>query len=139
MDPHTQTFVLDRRDRAVVAALNLDQMSALVQVGDEIAVLPPAASRAVQALLAGLATGSAVHVIRAEGELTSQQAADLLDVGRADVMRLVERGILRTTSASSGRRRFSAMDVLDYRQQRAARLAALGQMTEAAEELGETY
>ncbi|MGB8862111.1 MAG: helix-turn-helix domain-containing protein [Ilumatobacteraceae bacterium] len=137
MDTHT--FVLDRRDRLVVAALDLDRVSALLQVGDEIAVLPPEANRAVRTLLAALATGAVVHVIRTDGELTAQQAADVLDVGRADVIRLVDRGVLRTTPSTSGRRLFSAREVLDYRQQRAARLAALGQMTEAAEELGETY
>jgi hypothetical protein len=34
---------------------------------------------------------------------------------------------------------FRARDVLDYRDQRAARLAAVEQMVEAAEGLGETY
>jgi len=139
MDLNPEAFVLDRRECVVVAALDLDQLSASVQVGDQIAVLPAEANRAVRALLSELATGSAVHVIRTDGELTAQQAADLLDVSRADVMRLVDRGVLLTNPATSDRRLFSAVEVLDYRQQRAARLAAVGQMTEAAEELGETY
>ena len=105
----------------------------------KIAVLPPEANRAVQTLLAGLATGAAVYVIRADSELTAQQAADLLDVARADVVRLVERGVLHAKPSTSGGRRFRARDVLDYRDQRAARLAAVEQMVEAAEEFGETY
>ena len=139
MGLHPETFVLDSGDCDVVAALDLDQLPTHVQVGDQIAVLPPNASRAVRTLLATLATGLAVHVIRADGELTAQQAADLLDVGLSDVMRLVDRGVLQTSPTTSGRRLFSAQDVLDYRQQRVARLAALGQITEADEELGLSY
>jgi len=86
-----------------------------------------------------LATGATVHVIRTDGELTAQQAADLLDVARADVVRLVERGLLRATSTTNGRRLFRARDVLDYRDQRAARLAAVEQMIKAAEGFGKTY
>ena len=139
MDRHPESFVLDRGESAVIAALELDQLSARVRDGDEIAVLSPEASRAVRARLAALATGATVHVIRADGELTAQQAADLLDVARADVVRLVERGVLRATSTTNGRRLFRARDVLDYRDKRAARLAAVEQMVEAAEGLGETY
>jgi acyl-coenzyme A synthetase/AMP-(fatty) acid ligase len=139
VDRNTETFVLDRGESAVVAALDLDQLSAHVRSGDEIAVLPPEAIRAMRTLLAALATGATVHVIRTDGELTAQQAADLLEVARADVVRLVERGVLRTTPTTSGPHRFSVRDVLDYREQRAARLAAVEQMVEAAEELGETY
>ena len=139
VDQHPETFVLDSGDCAVVAALDLDQLSAHVQVGDQIAALPPEANRAVRTLLKALATGSPVHVVRADGELTAQHAADLLDVGRADVVRLVDRGVLQTIPTTSGRRVFSALDVLDYRQQRAARLVALGELTVADEELGLGY
>ena len=139
MDLHPEMFVLDSGDCAVVAALDLDQLSARVQVGDQIVDLPAEANRAVRTLLAALATGSAVHVIRADGELTAQRAADLLDVGRSDVTRLVDRGVLRAIPTASGRRLFSAQDVLDYRQQRAASLAALGELTMADEELGLSY
>ena len=139
MDRSTETFTLDGGESAVVAALDLDQLSVHLQVGDQVAALPPEASRAVRALLAGLATGATVHVIRTDGELTAQQAADLLDVARADVVRLVERGLLRATSTTNGRRLFRARDVLDYRDQRAARLAAVEQMIKAAEGFGETY
>ena len=80
MDRHPESFVLGQGDCAVVAALDLDQLSVRIQVGDQIAVLPPEASRAVRTLLASLATGSAVQVVRNDGELTVQQAADLLAV-----------------------------------------------------------
>lgn len=139
VDRNTETFVLDRGERAAIAALDLDQLSVRVRDGDEIAVLSPEASRAVRTLLAALATGATVHVIRTDGELTAQQAADRLDVARADVVRLVERGVLRAATTTNDRLLFKARDVLDYRDKRAARLAAVQQMVEAAEELGETY
>ncbi len=139
MDLHPEMFVLDSGDCAVVAALDLDQLSARGQVGDQIVDLPAEANRAVRTLLEALATGSPVHVVRTDGELTAQQAADLLDVGRADVMRLVDRGVLRTIPTTRGRRLFSAQDVLGYRKQRAVRLAALGELTVADEDLGLSY
>ena len=139
VDRSTETLTLDGGESAVVAALDLDKLLVHLQVGDQVAALPPEASRAVRALLAGLATGATVHVIRTDGELTAQQAADLLDVARADVVRLVERGLLRATSTTNGRRLFRARDVLDYRDQRAARLAAVEQMIKAAEGFGKTY
>ena len=137
MHLHPDTFVLDSEDCAVVV-LDPDQLSAHVQVGDQIVDLPAEANRAVRTMLAALATGSAVHVIRADDELTAQQAADLLDVGRSDVVRLIDRGVLRTIP-TTGRRLLSAHDVLDYRQRRAARLAALGELTVPDEELGLSY
>ena len=61
-----------------MASLDSEQSSVSVRVGDETVVLPENANRAVRSLLRDLATGVPVHVIPADAELTTQQAADLL-------------------------------------------------------------
>ncbi len=101
-----EVFVLGEPDRVVVASIDSEQSSVSVRVGDETVVLQADASRAVRALLRDLATGVPVHVVPLDAELTTQQAADLLEL-------------------SSSRR--------------ATKLAALGELTEAGEELGLSY
>ena len=79
-----------------------------------------------------------MHVVPADAELTTQQAADLLGLSRTYVVRLIDQGSLPGHMAGS-HRRLRASDVLAYREHRASKLAALGELTEADEELGLSY
>jgi len=133
-----EVFDLDERDRLVVASLDSEGSSVSVRVGDETVVLPDDASRAVRSLLRDLASGVPVHVIPADAELTTQQAADLLGFSRTYVVRLVDQGSLPAHLAGS-HRRLLASDVLLYRERRAGKLAALDELTDADEELGLSY
>lgn len=133
-----EVFDLEERDRVVVAALDSEQSLVSIQVGDETVVLPENANRAVRSLLRDLATGVPVHVIPADAELTTQQAADLLGLSRTYVVRLIDQGSLPAHMAGT-HRRLLASDVLSYRERRASKLAALGELTEADEELGLSY
>jgi len=100
--------------------------------------LPPAAGRAVLALLEELAAGSAVHLVPADAELTTQQAADLLGISRTYVVRLIDDGKLPAHLVGTHRRLRSA-DVLAYRAQRSERLAAARAVTEADIAAGVPY
>jgi len=123
----SEVFDLEERDRVVVASVDSEQSSVSVRVGDETVMLPENANRAVRSLLRDLATGVPVHVIPADAELTTQQAADLL-------------GLSRMPAHMAGtHRRLLASDVLAYRERRASKLAALGELTAADEELGLSY
>ncbi len=133
-----EVFDLAERDRVVVASLDSEQSSVSVRVGDETVVLPDDANRAVRSLLRDLATGVPVHVIPADAELTTQQVADLLGLSRTYVVRLIDQGSLSAHMAGT-HRRLLASDVLAYRERRASKLAALGELTEADEELGLSY
>lgn len=133
-----EVFVLGEPDRVVVASIDSEQSSVSVRVGDETVVLPADASRAVRALLRDLASGVPVHVVPLDAELTTQQAADLLELSRTYVVRLIDQGSMPAHMAGT-HRRLLARDVLAYRQRRATKLAALGELTEAGEELGLTY
>jgi conjugative relaxase-like TrwC/TraI family protein/excisionase family DNA binding protein len=133
-----EVFGLEEHDRVVVASVDSEQSSVSVRVGEEMVVLPDDASRAVRSLLRDLATGVPVHVIPADAELTTQQAADLLGLSRTYVVRLVDQGSLSAHLAGT-HRRLLASDVMAYRDRRATKLAALGELTEAEEELGLSY
>ena len=136
--PKLARAFVDGQDRAVVASLDSETSSVSVRVGDETVVLPENANRAVRSLLRDLATGVPVHVIPADAELTTQQAADLLGLSRTYIVRLIDQGSLPAHMAGT-HRRLSASEVLAYRERRASKLAALGQLTEADEELALSY
>jgi len=68
----------------------------------------------------------------------SAARADLLGLSRTYVVRLIDQGSLPAHMAGT-HRRLSASAVLAYRDRRASKLVALGELTEADEELGLSY
>jgi excisionase family DNA binding protein len=95
--------------------------------------LPAAAVRLLGALLTELAKGNAVTLMPHHAELTTQEAADLLNVSRPFLVSLLENGQLPHHKVGRHRRvRFA--DLMTYKQRRDAEseaglreLAALSQ------------
>jgi excisionase family DNA binding protein len=100
---------------------------------DEPVVLPAAAVRLLGALLTELAKGNAVTLMPHHAELTTQEAADLLNVSRPFLIGLIETGQLPHHKVGTHRRvRFS--DLMTFKRLRDAEsetalseLAALSQ------------
>jgi excisionase family DNA binding protein len=100
---------------------------------DEPLVLPAAVVRLLGALLTELAKGNAVTLMPHHAELTTQEAADLLNVSRPFLVGLLESGQLPFHKVGTHRRvRFS--DLMIYKRRRDAEseealreLAALSQ------------
>jgi excisionase family DNA binding protein len=83
-----------------------------------------------------LVIGNGVSILPAEMELTTQRAADLLNVSRPHVIDLINRGELPHHLVGT-HRRLRLADVLAYRARRdAVRRAALDELTRDAEEDG---
>ncbi len=76
--------------------------------------LPPTVASLLMDILKQTAAGNAVTLVPVEAEITTQQAADLLNVSRPFVVGLVENGTLPARMIGK-HRRLSLRDVLAYK------------------------
>ena len=97
--------------------------------GEDVTIsLPPAAARPLLDLLADLAEGRVVSVADADEELTTREAAELLNVSRPYLTRLLKEGEIPSHKVGSHHRVYRR-DVLAYKRRR------LEQSEEAMQEL----
>ncbi len=101
--------------------------------------LPTSAVRLLVDILAELAEGNAVKVIPVHAEVTTQEAADLLNVSRPHVVKLLETGELPFHKTGKHRRiRFA--ELMAYKAKRDAHSkAAMVELAKQAQELGMGY
>ena len=107
--------------------------------GTESFELPPAAVILLADMLAQIAAGNAVSVVPVHAELTTQQAADMLNISRPFLVSLLERGDLSFHKVGT-HRRVRYRDLVAYkRQKQEARHRALDELVHQAQELGLGY
>jgi excisionase family DNA binding protein len=113
----------------------------LLDGGDEAEAIPvpTSALRLFLHLLTEMAQGNAVTLIPTHAELTTQQAAALLNVSRPYVVKLLDEGKIPSRAVGKYRRvRFD--DLMSYKQKDdEARAKILDQLTAEAQELGMGY
>lgn len=98
--------------------------------------VPASVVRVLAEVLDHARRGEPVRVIAEEEEITTQQAADLLNVSRPYLVGLVDRGEIPSRKVGS-RRRLKLADVLLYREvDQARRLKAVDALAAEAQELG---
>lgn len=104
--------------------------------GDDALVIPRAAMVMFAQILALLASGQGVQIFPDVAELTSQQAADFLNVSRPYLIALLEAGQIPCRMVGSHRRiRFE--DLREYRRRDdLKRRKAADELTQLSEELG---
>lgn len=104
--------------------------------GNDIIVVPRAATVMLAQILALLASGQGVQIIPDAAELTTQQAGDFLNVSRPFLIGLLESGEIPYRMVGTHRRiRFE--DLREYRRRDdLKRRQAAGELTQASEELG---
>lgn len=105
----------------------------------EVVEIPTFALRLLGDILSELALGNAVKVVPIHAELTTQEAADILNVSRPHLVKLLDQGALPHTKTGRHRRiRFA--DLMTYKQQRDhASREAMDELAAQAQELGMGY
>ncbi len=98
--------------------------------------LPPVVARLLMDVLKETAAGKAVSLVAVEADVTTQQAAAILNVSRPFVVGLIDKGLLPARMVGN-QRRLPLRDVLAYKaDNRARRHEALDEMTALDQKLG---
>ncbi len=102
-------------------------------------VLPSAAVHLLQGILREMSQGHAVTLIPVRAELTTQQAADLLNVSRPYLVSLLEAGVIPYRKIGT-RRRVLFEHLMTYKKSEdSKRLETLNELARQAQELGLGY
>jgi excisionase family DNA binding protein len=103
---------------------------------EETVEVPVAAFRLLTDILTEMARGNAVTLIPVHAELTTQEAADLLNVSRPYLIDLIEKGQIPHRKVGT-HRRILFQDLMAYKQKTdVARLKALEELSALDQELG---
>ncbi len=132
----------DERKEIVSFERSLDRLEAqqarLVGPDGNAMILPEPLYRVLSEAAHQLAAGNGVAILPYGQELTTQQAADLLNVSRPHLVGLLEADAIPFHKVGTHRRVY-LKDLLDYKRRRdAERRGALQAMVDEAQELG-TY
>lgn len=120
MEREVQAAIEGQRALAAFLATHFETQH--IQIFDEqneahTVELPTSALRLLVDILAELAAGNAVKVVPVHAELTTQEAADLLNVSRPHLVKLLESGELPYHKTGKHRRvRFA--ELMDYKGKR---------------------
>lgn len=107
-----------------------------VEENDDVLVLPRAAVELFAQILAYMAAGHGVSVVPADAELTTQQAADLLNVSRPYLIGLLEAGEIEYRKVGK-HRRIKAASLVDYmRNDDQRRRRAADELSALTQEMG---
>lgn len=126
---------LERLDALLRAASDAHPLTLLSPDGDA-APLPTSISHALRQIVQYLAQDKTVTMVPIAKDLTTQQAADILNVSRPYLVKLLEDGEIPFTRTGA-HRRVLLDDLLAYKQRRdAERRAGLAQLTQMSQEFG---
>ena len=98
--------------------------------------IPAVAFRLLVNILTQMAKGNAITLIPVHAELTTQEAADLLNVSRPYLIKLLDNGAI-DHQMTGNRRKIRFCDLMDYKRKSLQdRSKALDELAELSEELG---
>jgi excisionase family DNA binding protein len=106
---------------------------------EESISIPVTAFRLLNSILTEMAKGNAVTLIPVHAELTTQQAADILNVSRPFLIEQLEKGVIPCRKVGT-HRRVMFKDLMEYKQTMDHnRLKALEELSVIDQELGLGY
>lgn len=112
----------------------------LLSAGRDPVELPRSVYELLVRVVRELADGNAVTVLPVHAELTTQEAADLLNVSRPYLIGLLDDRVLPCTRTTGNHRRLRLADVLAFKHVRdTERRTALDEMSGEADRLGLRY
>ena len=110
-----------------------------VRAGDEDAIVPKEAFELLLEILGQMANGNAVTIVPVHAELTTQQAADFLNVSRPFLIGLLESGKMPFRKVGT-HRRILFNDLLSFKHQDAEfRSRVIDELAEQAQQHGMGY
>jgi excisionase family DNA binding protein len=110
-----------------------------VKIDQKYVMLPKKALKALNIIMKNIAEGKGVYVYSSDSELTTQEAADILNVSRPHLVKLLEEGVIPHKKVGT-HRRILIDDVHKYENQlRELREQNLNFLAEQAQELGLGY
>ena len=141
--PEIRPIAVSEEERAEMAALagtpagELRLEAKLIGPHGEELALPPSLATLLQQAAQSLLQGETVTVVSVDRELTTQEAADFLNMSRQYVVQLLERGEIHFTKTGT-HRRVKFGDILAYKQRRdAQRRQILDELTQLGQEMGD--
>jgi excisionase family DNA binding protein len=102
-------------------------------------VLPPSVARMMQRILTEMAQGNAITIIPMNAELTTQEAADFLNVSRPFIVKQLDMGNIPFRKIGT-HRRIQVQDLMNYKRDiDKARHQTLDELASEAQKLGLGY
>jgi len=115
---------------------NINRVPKLLSPNGEEIELPKSLSQVLRQLVYYLAQGRAVTIVPLNRELTTQQAADILNVSRPYLIKLLEQGEIPFARTGT-HRRIRVDDLMEYKKRRdAERRRGMAELTQMSQELG---
>lgn len=118
-----------------ILSIESAQVKLVASNGEEI-LIPESVYNLLGQIVRAMASGQAVSIVTHNRELTVHQAADILNVSRSFIVKLLDEGAIPYIEVGS-RRRILFQDLMTYKQQRKVqRRQLLDELIEMTEEAG---
>ncbi|KGA35842.1 helix-turn-helix domain-containing protein [Pectobacterium brasiliense] len=134
-----EAAIRGQRQLATYLSTKLETQEISIQDVHDIAhriELPTSALTLLMSILGELAAGNAVQIVPVQAELTTQEAANILNVSRPHMVKLLEEGHLPFHKTGRHRRVLFA-DLMQYKEQRENEsMQAMQELTDRSQELG---